>query len=131
MIARTSFVAIIAMTIAGVTLDRLDRKRVMIASDVLRAFDRAYVLCFWSHHHQQWLLYVSERSVDVRFRPFLRAAVRLFFRVLPIRKSCRTRRRAHSDHCIRDVSIGTMLGGVSTMQLAMTGRLSRTLFIRI
>src|SRR5690349_19415550 len=49
--------AILAGPIAGVLLDRLDRKRVMIASDLVRA---AVALCFMftTHRHDTWLLYL-------------------------------------------------------------------------
>ena len=48
--------AVMAGPLAGVLLDRLDRKRIMIASDLIRAFVAlAFVLTV--HHHQTWLLY--------------------------------------------------------------------------
>src|SRR5689334_5926052 len=49
--------AVLAGPLAGVLLDRLDRKRVMIASDVIRA---VVALCFIFTVHQRstWLLYV-------------------------------------------------------------------------
>ena len=43
--------------IAGVLLDRLDRKRVMIASDLIRAVVAlGFILTI--HRHDTWLLYV-------------------------------------------------------------------------
>src|SRR5437016_6821533 len=49
--------AVIAGPLAGVLLDRLDRKRIMIASDLIRA---AVALCFLFTIHQPhaWLLYL-------------------------------------------------------------------------
>src|SRR6266496_678959 len=48
--------AVLAGPIAGVVLDRMDRKRVMIASDLIRA---AVALCFvlTVKQHGSWLLY--------------------------------------------------------------------------
>src|SRR5579864_2860351 len=49
--------AVLAGPIAGVLLDRLDRKRIMIISDLIRA---AVALCFilTVNRHDTWLLYV-------------------------------------------------------------------------
>ncbi len=55
MIART-VCAIIAGPIAGVVLDRFDRKRIMIASDVIRAVIAAGFVLILTHQ-QRWLLY--------------------------------------------------------------------------
>ena len=52
MIART-LSAIIAAPIAGVALDRLDRKRVMIASDVMRAIVAGLFILVLTHR-QLW-----------------------------------------------------------------------------
>ena len=49
--------AVLAGPLAGVVLDRLDRKRVMIASDLIRAVV-ALGFIFSIHYHQTWLLYV-------------------------------------------------------------------------
>ena len=56
MIART-LSAIIAAPIAGVVLDRMDRKKVMIASDVMRGVVAIGFVLVLSHK-QQWLLYL-------------------------------------------------------------------------
>ena len=48
--------AVMAGPLAGVILDRFDRKRIMLASDLIRAVVAlAFVLTV--HHHQTWLLY--------------------------------------------------------------------------
>ncbi len=48
--------AVLAGPIAGVLLDRLDRKRVMIASDVIRAvLALGFILTI--HRHDTWMLY--------------------------------------------------------------------------
>jgi MFS family permease len=49
--------AILAGPIAGVVLDRLDRKRVMIASDLLRGVV-ALGFILTTHRHDTWLLYL-------------------------------------------------------------------------
>src|SRR5579871_5193892 len=47
--------AVLAGPIAGVLLDRLDRKRVMIFSDLIRAVV-AFGFVFTIHRHDTWLL---------------------------------------------------------------------------
>ena len=49
--------AILAGPLAGVLLDRMDRKRIMIASDLVRAVV-ALGFIFTVHNPQPWLLYV-------------------------------------------------------------------------
>src|SRR5690242_1578825 len=49
--------AVLAGPIAGVLLDRMDRKRIMIISDLLRAFI-ALAFIFTVNRHDTWLLYV-------------------------------------------------------------------------
>src|SRR5271166_5418731 len=48
--------AVLAGPLAGVTLDRLNRKRVMIASDLIRAV-LAFGFILTIHRHDTWLLY--------------------------------------------------------------------------
>src|SRR5262245_22601134 len=56
MIART-LPALLAAPVAGVALDRMDRRRIMLASDVMRAVVAALFILVptW---RQQWLLYL-------------------------------------------------------------------------
>jgi predicted MFS family arabinose efflux permease len=49
--------AVLAGPLAGVLLDRFDRQRIMIASDLVRGFI-ALGFIFAISHHQLWLLYV-------------------------------------------------------------------------
>jgi predicted MFS family arabinose efflux permease len=49
--------AVLAGPLAGVLLDRFDRQRIMIASDLVRGFI-ALGFIFAISHHQVWLLYV-------------------------------------------------------------------------
>src|SRR3569832_539493 len=49
--------AVVAGPIAGVLLDRLDRKQIMIASDLIRAAVAAAFL-FTIHQPRPWLLYL-------------------------------------------------------------------------
>src|SRR5213082_2433049 len=49
--------AVLIGPLAGVVLDRFDRKRVMIASDLARAVIAA-AFVFTIHRHNTWLLYV-------------------------------------------------------------------------
>lgn len=49
--------AVLAGPLAGITLDRLDRKKIMIASDLIRTFMAlGFILPY--HSHQSWQLYV-------------------------------------------------------------------------
>src|SRR5512143_3177595 len=49
--------AVLAGPIAGVVLDRFDRKRIMIARDLIRAVVAlGFILTI--RHHQSWLLYL-------------------------------------------------------------------------
>ena len=55
--------------IAGVLLDRMDRKRLMIASDLVRAVIALFFI-FGIPAGRTWLLYVLERMPDVRVAVF-------------------------------------------------------------
>ena len=113
MIART-LSAIIAAPIAGVTLDRLDRKRVMIASDVIRAvIAAAFVLVLT--HKQQWLLYVLS-GLLMFASPFFTSGRSAILPRITDPEELHTANALTQTTQWLTLSIGTMLGGVSTMQ---------------
>jgi MFS family permease len=113
MIART-LSAIIAAPIAGVTLDRLDRKRVMIASDVMRAVVAiAFVLVLT--HKQQWLMYLLS-GLLMFASPFFTSGRSAILPRITDPEELHTANALTQTTQWLTLSVGTMLGGVSTMQ---------------
>jgi MFS family permease len=105
--------AMLAGPLAGVLLDRFDRKRVMIASDLIRAVVAACFI-FTVRHPTTWLLYLLSALLMVA-SPFFtsgRAAI------LP---SIATREELHTANSLTQttqwttLAIGTFLGGTSVM----------------
>ncbi len=67
--------AVMAGPLAGVVLDRLDRKKIMIVSDLIRAVVAlGFILAISSH--SSWPLYVLSALTDVRFAVFYQRTVR-------------------------------------------------------
>src|SRR6476469_3947618 len=100
--------------LAGVVLDRLDRKHVMIASDLMRAVVAAlFILTI--HRHETWLLYVLSGLLMVA-SPFFTAGRAA---ILP---SIATPEELHTANSLTQttqwatLTIGTFLGGASVMQ---------------
>ena len=113
MIART-LSAIIAAPIAGVVLDRMDRKKVMIASDVMRAVVAgAFVLVL--SHKQQWLLYLLS-GLLMFASPFFTSGRSAILPRITDPEELHTANALTQTTQWLTLSIGTMLGGVSTMQ---------------
>lgn len=113
MIART-LSAIVAAPIAGVALDRLDRKQVMLASDVMRAFvAAAFVLVLT--HHQQWLLYLLS-GLLMFASPFFTSGRSAILPRITDPDELHTANALTQTTQWLTLSVGTMLGGVSTMQ---------------
>ena len=113
MIART-ISAIVAAPIAGVTLDRLDRRRVMIASDLIRAVVAAgFVLVFT--HGYEWLMYVLS-GLLMFASPFFTAGRSAILPRITDPEELHTANALTQTTQWLTLSIGTMLGGVSTMQ---------------
>jgi MFS family permease len=105
--------AMLAGPLAGVLLDRFDRKRVMIASDLIRAVVAAGFI-FTVAHPSAWMLYVLSALLMLA-SPFFtsgRAAI------LP---SIATPEELHAANSLTQttqwttLSIGTFLGGTSVM----------------
>jgi len=99
---------------AGVVLDRMNRKHVMIASDLLRAIVASmFILAVWSH--KTWTLYVLS-GILMLFSPFFSAGRAA---ILP---SIATREELHTANSLTQttqwltLTIGTLLGGTSVMQ---------------
>jgi MFS family permease len=111
--------AMLAGPLAGVVLDRLDRKRVMIASDLIRAVVAACFI-FTIHRSGTWLLYLFSALLMVA-SPFFtsgRAAI------LP---SITNKDELHTANSLTqttqwiNLTIGTLLGGVSVSQFGYAG----------
>ncbi len=105
---------VLAGPISGVFLDRWDRKRIMIASDLVRAVVAlGFVLTLVSG--QTWLLYFFS-AVLTFATPFFQSGR------LAILPRITTDDELHTANALTQttswltLSIGTMLGGISTMQ---------------
>ena len=100
--------------IAGVVLDRLDRKRVMIASDMIRAvLALGFILCI--HRHDVWMLYAFS-ALLMFASPFFTSGRSA---ILP---SIATRDELHTANSLTQttgwatLTIGTLLAGTSVAQ---------------
>src|SRR5204863_1383085 len=106
--------AMLVGPLAGVVLDRFDRKRVMIASDLIRAVI-AMLFILTVNRHETWLLYVLS-ALLMGASPFFtsgRAAI------LP---SIATNEELHTANSLTQttqwttLALGAFLGGASVMQ---------------
>jgi MFS family permease len=106
--------AVLAGPIAGVVLDRLNRKRVMIASDTIRAAI-ALTFIFTIHSHGTWLLYALS-ALLMFASPFFTSGRSA---ILP---SIATRDELHTANSLTQttgwttLTIGTFLAGASVAQ---------------
>jgi len=106
--------AMLAGPLAGVVLDRFDRKRVMIASDLIRAAV-ALLFIFTVNRHDTWLLYLLS-ALLMGASPFFTAGRSS---ILP---SIATRQELHTANSLTQttqwttLSIGALLGGTSVAQ---------------
>ncbi len=113
MIARTLF-AIVAGPIAGVALDRFDRKRIMIASDIIRAVIAAgFVLVLT--HHQLWLLYALSGMLMFA-SPFFTSGRSAILPRITSADELHTANALTQTTAWLTLSFGTLFGGISTMQ---------------
>ncbi len=106
---------ILAGPLAGVTLDRFDRKRIMLASDLIRAVVAlAFVLTV--HHHQISLLYTLSALLMLASPFFTSGRISL----LP---SITTKEELHTANSLTQatqwtaITIGPMLAGLSAAKL--------------
>ncbi len=113
MIART-LSAIIAAPIAGVALDRLDRKQLMIASDLMRAVIAGLFILVLTHR-EQWLLYLLS-GLLMFASPFFTSGRSAILPRITDPDELHTANALTQTTQWLTLSIGTMLGGVSTMQ---------------
>lgn len=105
---------IVAGPISGVMLDRWDRKRVMIASDVVRAVIAVgFVLTLT--YRQSWLLYLLSALLTFA-APFFNSGRLAILPRITTPEELHTANALTQTTAWLTLTIGTMLGGVSTMQ---------------
>jgi len=111
--------AILVGPLAGVTLDRFDRKRVMMASDFVRA---AVAACFivTVHRPGTWLLYVLS-GLLMAASPFFTAGRAAILPTIATREELHTANSLTQTTGWTTLAVGTFLGGASVMQFGYTG----------
>ncbi len=114
--------AVMAGPLAGVVLDRFDRKRIMMASDMVRAVVAlAFVLTI--HHHRDLAALWSERAADVRLavlhqRPHCHPAERS-----PAEEELHTANSLTQTTQWTTLTVGTMVAGLARRVSVTSGRL--------
>ena len=106
--------AMVAGPLAGVLLDRFDRKRIMIASDLLRAaVAMAFILTV--DHHDTWLLYVLS-ALLMAASPFFTSGRSAILPAIATEEELHTANSLTQTTQWTTLTIGTFLGGASVMQ---------------
>src|ERR1700726_3384232 len=113
MIARV-LPAILAGPVAGVLLDRMDRRRIMILRDLVRCTIAACFILILTHH-QSWLLYLLSGLLTFA-SPFFTAGRSAILPKIADPAELHTANALTQTTAWLTLSIGTMLGGISTMQ---------------
>jgi len=114
MIART-LPAIFAGPLAGVMLDRFDRRKIMIASDLVRSvIALAFILI--QRYQQRWLLFLLS-GLLVFASPFFTSGRSALLPRITSKEELHTANALTQTTAWLTLSIGTLLGGVSTMKL--------------
>jgi len=107
--------AVLAGPLAGVILDRFDRQRIMIASDLTRAVVAlAFVLTV--HHHQTWLLYVLS-GLLMFASPFFTSGRTAILPTITSRAELHTANSLTQTTQWTTLTIGTMIAGLSAASL--------------
>jgi MFS family permease len=113
MIARV-LPAILAGPVAGVLLDRMDRRRIMLLSDLVRCLVAACFVLILTHH-QHWLLYLLSGLLTFA-SPFFTSGRSAILPKIATPEELHTANALTQTTAWLTLSIGTMLGGISTMQ---------------
>ena len=106
--------AVLAGPLAGVMLDRFDRRRIMIASDLIRGFI-AFGFIYALSRHQVWLLYLLSALLNVA-SPFFTSGRSA---ILP---SIATQDELHSANSLTqmtgwvNLTVGAFIGGTTVAQ---------------
>jgi MFS family permease len=106
--------AILAGPVAGVLLDRMDRKRIMILSDLIRCVIALSFILILTHH-QHWLLYLLSGLLTFA-SPFFTSGRSAILPRITSSGELHTANALTQTTAWLTLSIGTMLGGMSTMQ---------------
>ena len=102
--------AMLAGPLAGVALDRLDRRRIMISSDLARAAVAACFI-FTIHRTDTWLLYVFS-GLLMAASPFFTAGRSAILPVITTTEELHTANSLTQTTQWINLTIGTLLGGV-------------------
>lgn len=113
MLSRT-IPAILAAPIAGVVLDRLDRKKVMLLSDIVRAVVAGLFVLSLTHS-RVWMLYALS-ALLMFASPFFTSGRSAILPKITSREELHTANALTQTTSWLTLSFGTMLGGLSTMQ---------------
>ena len=111
--------AVVAGPVAGVVLDRLDRKRVMIASDVIRAVV-ALGFLFTIHQPKPWLLYVLSAALMFA-SPFFTSGRAAILPTIANRDELHAANSLTQTTQWATLTIGTLLAGFSAATIGYTG----------
>ena len=106
--------AIMAGPLAGVVLDRFDRKRIMIASDLMRALV-AMGFMFTLHRHDTWLLYLLSALLMLA-SPFFTSGRAAILPAIATEEELHTANSLTQTTQWTTLTIGAFLGGTSVMQ---------------
>ena len=106
--------AVMAGPFAGVVLDRLDRKRIMIASDLIRAFV-AFGFIFAIPRHDTWLLYLLS-ALLMFASPFFTSGRSAILPTIANKQELHTANSLTQTTQWMTLTIGAFLGGTSVMQ---------------
>ncbi len=113
MIARV-LPAILAGPVAGLVLDRMDRRRVMIASDLIRAVIALLHILLLTYR-QTWLLYTLS-GLLMFASPFFNSGRSSILPNIASKEELHTANALTQTTSWLTLSIGTLAGGVSAMQ---------------
>ena len=106
--------AMLAGPLAGVALDRFDRRRIMIWSDLARAAVAACFI-FTIHRTDTWLLYVFS-GLLMAASPFFTAGRSAILPVITTTEELHTANSLTQTTQWINLTIGTLLGGVSVAE---------------
>jgi MFS family permease len=106
--------AILAGPVAGVLLDRMDRKRIMIASDLIRAVVAlGFILTLW--RRDSWLLYLLS-ALLMFASPFFTAGRSAILPAIATSQELHTANSLTQTTQWTTLTLGAYLGGVSVVQ---------------